>query len=524
MFFNINHRIVLFAVFLFVAVIGLLVMVTPAAIFPDASWGFQILRSMQLGAPFNTLMRPSHDNIASNAGEFISWWSPGQYLIPYFFKSVFGLNTGHAASLTTAFCQLTGLVGFYLFFKRAGFTPLISALSLVVIICQQAFFIPYIFYIGGETLLFAFAGWFLYGCLLVDKPNWKVVIFVLLSGWIGFICKSSFIWIYAAGLLFIWIRLCSDIKGVKSWLFRGFWVGVPAVIAVVIIYVLYLSKGLNPSSGSNGIDLRLRTLAFPIASPILAGFSADDLVNGFYFHNDAAILSPLLADIIVYMLAALSILLVSAICLHVPNKSYRLSLIIFYAVSIVFFASAFIRKLDISYESRHFRIIGALITPGILSLFARYKLIYRICLCLVIVIIGYFPLHFYTTGYKGLKVAAAYGTSGIGQQFIDQQSLDYIKSLDDKNRNAIFVFFSADLGLEIQHNRIITLPELNKDLNIDFEEYLHKGHAGPLYILMPSDYVGIKANVILKAFPGYKGFSLKELSDNYVLYFTTEAR
>jgi hypothetical protein len=45
-----------------------------------------------------------------------------------------------------------------------------------------------------------------------------------------------------------------------------------------------------------------------------------------------------------------------------------------------------------------------------------------------------------------------------------------------------------------------------------------------LYILMPHDYIGIRANVILKSFPGYKGFSLKELSDNYVLYFATEAR
>jgi hypothetical protein len=78
--------------------------------------------------------------------------------------------------------------------------------------------------------------------------------------------------------------------------------------------------------------------------------------------------------------------------------------------------------------------------------------------------------------------------------------------------------------LEIQHNRVITLPELNKDISIDFNEYLHKGHAGPLYILMPSYYIGIRANVVLKSFPGYKGFSLKELSDNYVLYFATEAR
>lgn len=519
-----THRIILLAVFVIVAALGIMVIITPAAIFPDASWGFRVLRSMQMGAPFNVLTKPDHLDIAQNTSEFISWWSPGQYLIPYIFKSLFGLTTGHAASVTTMLCQLLGLAGFYAFFKKAGFSPLISALSLLLIICQQAFFIPFIFYIGGETLLFGFAGWFLYGCLVFDKPDWKLVLFVLLSGWIGFICKSSFIWIYFAGLLFIWLQISKGLKGVKSWVLKGFWVGVPAAISVAVIVLLYLSKGANPSSGSNGIDLSLKTIAFPVASPILAGFSADDLVNGFIFHNDAPILSPAWAITIIVLLAILSLVLVYAICVYVPNKSYRNMLIIFYGVSLIFFGSAFMRQLDISYEARHFRIIGLLVLPGTLYVFSRYKMIYRVALGLAVAVIAAFTIHFYITGSRGLHNYTAYGTSGIGQQFIDQQSLNYIKVLDDKHRDAIFVFFSPDLGLEIQHNRVITLPELNRDININTDEYLHKGHTGPLYIMMPAYYIGIRANVILKSFPGYKGFSLKELSDSYVLYYATEAR
>jgi hypothetical protein len=518
------HKIILFAVFTIVTILGVLVIITPAAIFPDASWGFQVLRSMQMGGAFNILTKPDQQNIALNSTEFISWWSPGQYLVPYLFKALLGLNTGHAAAVTTALCQILGLTGFYLFFKKAGFTLIISALSLLVIICQQAFFTPYIFYIGGETLLFAFAGWFLYGCLVLDKPDWKLVLFVLLSGWIGFICKSSFIWIYFAGLLFIWLQISNGLKEMKSWILKGFWVGVPAAISVVVIVLVYLSKGVNPSSGSNGIDISLKTIAFPIASPILSGFSVDDLVNGFIFHNDNPILSPVRAIAIISLLAILSAVLVYAICIYVPNKNYRSILIIVYGVSLIFFGSAFMRKLDISYEARHFRIVGLLIIPGTLYLFSRYKAVYQVIFGLAILFIAFFTVEFYLKGYYGLRNYTAYGASGIGQQFIDQQSLNYIKLLDDKHKDAIFVFFSPDLGLEIQHNRVITLPELNKDINIDFNEYLHKGHAGPLYILMPSYYIGIRANVVLKSFPGYKGFSLKELSDNYVLYFATEAR
>ncbi|WP_454801093.1 hypothetical protein [Mucilaginibacter phyllosphaerae] len=518
------HRTILLTLLTVVSILGILVIIKPAAIFPDASWGFQVLRSMQMGSSFNTLVKPSSWDISKNSVEFLSWWSPGQYLVPYFFKALLGINTGHAASVTTAVCQILGLVGFYKFFKKAGFTPLISALSLVVIVLQQAFFLPYIFHIGGETLFFAFAGWFLYGCLTFNKANWHLALFILLSGWIGFICKSSFIWVYAACLFYIWIRLCYPSLSIKNWLIKGLWIGIPAIISVGVIWWQYLSKGANPSSASSGLDFSWQTFTFPIASPLLAGFSADDLVNGFIFHNDIPVLSPGLVMPVLILLAILSILLIYFICKTVKDDNYKLILLIIYGVSILFFGSAFMRKLDISYEARHFRIVGLLVIPGTLYLFSQFKMVYRAGLGLAILVIAFFSIKFYVIGQKGLYKFTAYGTSGIGQQFIDQQSLDYVKLLDDRHKDAIFVFFSPDLGLEIQHNRIITLDALNKDININFDDYLHKGHAGPLYIIMPSYYIGIRANVILKSFPGYKGFSLKELSDEYVLYFATEAR
>ena len=160
-----------------------------------------------MGGGFNRLVAPSQDDISQNTAQFLTWWSPGQYLLPYFIKSILGLNTGHATALTVILLELCGLAGFYTFFKKIGFTPNIAALSLVFIICQEAFITPYIFYNGGEILLFGFEGWFLYGCVSIKKPGWQLLLFVLLSGWLGFLCKSSFIWIYAAGLLCIWLRL-----------------------------------------------------------------------------------------------------------------------------------------------------------------------------------------------------------------------------------------------------------------------------------------------------------------------------
>ena len=52
--------------------------------------------------------------------------------------------------------------------------------------------------------------------------------------------------------------------------------------------------------------------------------------------------------------------------------------------------------------------------------------------------------------------------------------------LDRENRNATFVFVSNDIGLEIFHNRIITLKPIDDDLKIDMDDYTYEGFAGPL--------------------------------------------
>jgi hypothetical protein len=83
---------------------------------------------------------------------------------------------------------------------------------------------------------------------------------------------------------------------------------------------------------------------------------------------------------------------------------------------------------------------------------------------------------------------------------------------------ALFVFISPDLGLEINHNHYITLDPISADIKIDYDDYVHYGHAGPIYILLPANYMGPKSNIIRKCFPGYKGFHMDMLSDKYVLY------
>jgi hypothetical protein len=475
---------------------------------------------MQLGGGFNRLVGPSQDDIAQNTSQFISWWSPGQYLLPYFIQSVLRLNTGHTTALTIAILELCGLAGFYQFFKKIGFTPIIAALSLVFIACQQAFVMPYIFYNGGEILLFGFEGWFLYGCVAIKKPDLKLLLFVLLSGWLGFFCKSSFIWIYVAGLLCLWLRLSAinnKINIPRSFK-TGLWLAVPAVISLACIYIFFLSKGDNPAAASPGIKFDWQAFSFPLGSPLISGFSVDDIMHGLLYPTFTPMLTPGHTIIVLVLMAVLSVVLIACIIRYVPKNDYRLFLLVFYIMSILFFGWAYLRQLTISYEGRHFRIIGILIAPGMIYLISKIKPVYQIAFGALCAVLAFTNYSFFVKDYSFNKNVSARGISGMAQEFIDQPSLNYMMNLDKQSKSAIFVFASVDLSLELLHNRYITIEPPPPGVVIDYDDYIYNGHAGPIYLLLPANYAGAKAAMYMKFFPDYSGFTQQKLSEGYVLY------
>lgn len=491
----------------------------PMAIFPDPSWGFQVMRSMQHGGSFNMNVMPDQLDIKQNYSEFLSWWSPGQYLAPYFFITLFHVNVGQACALTILICEILGLFGFYQFFTKAGFSANISAISIAFIACQMFYVMPYIFYNGGEVLLFAFGGWFMYGCLSFNRvKNWKLMLFILLSGWIGFVCKSSFMWFYAAGLCIIWIRVSRAHTIIGKWIINGIWIGVPAVVSFAGIVATYLSKGHNPTSGGHGLKLLWETFGFPLASPLLSGFSVDELTHGLLFHPDGPMFSYAVSVLIIVALAIATVFIIIRILKTVPYAEYRLVLSVVYIVSVLFFGMAFLRQLAISYEGRHFRMVGLVFIPGAIYLISRLQVGYKALFAVVWLGITYASLQYIISGYAVNRDEGSHGTSGITQQFLDQTSIDELTKLDDTHKDAVFVFISPDLGLEVRNNRFITLDPIGPQLKINYEDYQHCGHSGPLYIFLPSSYKGAKATMIMKSFEDYKGFKLTQLSVDYVLY------
>jgi hypothetical protein len=130
---------------------------------------------------------------------------------------------------------------------------------------------------------------------------------------------------------------------------------------------------------------------------------------------------------------------------------------------------------------------------------------------IVVIILG---VVFYTR-YGKVSVP---GVRVIARQPLYGPALSKVMELDKQNHSATFVFVNEVPGVSAMHNKVIMLPPIGDELRINFDEYLHKGHNGPLYIILPESYAGPKEKFVLKAFPGYKGWYGSMISDNFVMY------
>jgi hypothetical protein len=537
---NSYPHILLVITFLCVGLLGILSVAVPPGADPDPCRGFLVMRSMEQGGGFNLLVSPNPQNILKDHSLFLAWWSPGQYLLPYFFKLLLKVNTGRAAAITVSFCSLLGLAGFFKLYKKLGFTQWVAAVSIAFIASQLFFILTFVYYPGGEVLLFAFSGWFLYGCVSFERINWQVVVFVFFGLLVGFFSKSSALWIYAAGMACLWINVslneraplftvaakASSVltsqspvkKTIRIWLLNGMLLAIPFIAAFGIIYAFYLSKGPNPSDSYGRFLIKPETFSFPLASPIISGFSIDEWLDGLIYHPEGQpVVSYHAAVVILFVLAFCSLGFVTLMVTYSPGRKYTILLLTFYVLGVLFFSYMFLKQATITYEGRHFRIIGLLATPGIVYLLFKTKIIRILFFAAWLAVTG-MGVNFFVNEFNENREAPR-GNSGLSQQGYDGAALQEIMKIDAHSSKSIFVVTSPDVALEIIHNRVITI-EVENLTDKALSKLKYAGYGGPLYMLLPAEYVtGSKITTIIKSFVNYHHFTAKRLSDNYYLYF-----
>jgi len=516
------HRILLFIACGFALVLGTMAFYAPPGVDPDSCWGFLVMHSMELGNQFNLLPSPNPHDITKTHFEFLAWWSPGQYMVPWFFKSLLGVNIGRASALTVLVSSLVGLSGFYTLFKRLGFSQWLAAVSVLFISTQPFFISPYLYYRGGDVLMFAFSGWFIYGCFSFVKIDWRLFLFIFIGGLAGFFLKTAFMWMYAAGLACIWINISQsqaafqfNVKASLVWLKNGLLLAIPFIAATIIIYSCYLLKGDTPAANTSTALLVPETFTYQMASFILSAFSVDDVTGGLLYYTDVPMFTYHWAIALILITAAAGLVYLFFMVRLSPDKKYPIAVCSFYCAAFLFFGYMFLKQATVSYEERHFRQLGLLFIPGFIYLCFKTK-VSKVLFFAFWLLFLIFDVHYISKNYSAI-LNGPKGQTGFSEQVYDQEVLDKLIGLDKQHKNdAIFVVPGSDMAMELPHNRVQIIDEETPEVVLKGLKY--HGKAGTLYILLSnSDQTNGRENYILKSFVNYHHFTKERLTENFLL-------
>jgi hypothetical protein len=242
----------------------------PPFIDNDSGWGFLAWRGTLRGAA-NTIITPDKTDIARDTGEFLTHWTPGQYVVPGVI-SLLGVPLGIAMTLTVGLSLLISLIG-WIWVVRT-FAPRTNLALPVVILIGSVHYSTHAFstYHGGEILLQAATPWLILTAYRVPTMGMvPAALFAAGAVFVAFFVKLSGLIVIAAalaagGLVFLGAR-----RRITYGMIGG---AFGAVAAFACLYLSYLLKESTQWSWSvTNWSGPLGGIAYDFLAPWVAGIS-----------------------------------------------------------------------------------------------------------------------------------------------------------------------------------------------------------------------------------------------------------
>lgn len=498
-----SQRLVSTAVILLLLLYVSVSLAVPSDLFWDSGYGFLIWQSMLKGACFNCLGLPNEGNIAENAYPFIAAWSPGQYLVPGAF-TYFGLSLDKAIDVTVALFSLVGLAGYFYVFNSVGFSRQVSAISCLVVAATRGFTVHFNTYHGGEILLFALTPWvILVAIRLRELPllSWPLFIILFL---LGIFFKLSFTIVVLAILTFLTLWRLIESKSPYKTIQISLKAAMVFLSFYSIFYALFLSKGTNPSQ-IKGIEPGYYPFLYSVITPVTSALSIGDMTMHVLKFSRLALVDSHYDIWWVFILLLLPAGFLLAGVIREGRLGYNALLLGFWATYFCVFSVLYMGGVGISYEERHFRPVGLIVVPGIVSLIlktqwkngARVALLALVtCSCL------------YGFG-SFIKRANRNNLSSIGAENLSHLTvspavLKEIHAIDEQaDGTDIICVPSPDLALDIRRARSLIAPADIESVEV-VSARRYYGKAKRLFVFLPNKLVdsGI-ASIFLSCFKSY---------------------
>jgi hypothetical protein len=433
----------------------------------DASSGMLVWRSMEQGAGWNRAIEPDPENIARDHQEFLTWWSPGQYLVVGPLHRI-GMSWGIAIATATLCCSLAGIAGFWRLYLLLGFGEATSAWAAAILSVTWHVTAFYGEFPGGELPLFAAMPWLIAAILKLRPLRWWSAVPFAVLYLAGAMVKLSFCVTAVAAVAGICLseflaaprpsRLVSLAAKAGLMIFAGH----------LLLWAVFLRFGVNPSTlGGHG-------LAWWYVVPSVAVMPAGSVIGlgsllarVFLFPLHPLVSAPESLAPLLWVLAAGTCLLYRALdrktALSADYKRFAMGMAAAYMVAI---SGLTIAGASISLEERHFMPVGAVILPALVEL-ARCATsrAWRLAAGAGLGFAAAYGVFALAVHHRQIRRTANVGVAGFTQHIISRDALRTLHGLDNalagSGTGAIIYVPSPEISFEIRNARVLSTFDLN---------------------------------------------------------------
>jgi len=485
-------------------VLGGISLLVPPFIHWDSAHGFLAWRGTLLGAA-NSRIEVDPANIAHDYPYFLTFLSPGQYLVPGVI-SLLGVPLGIAITLTVTLSLLVCLTGWVMVVR--AFAPRTNLALLVAVLIGSFHYSTHAFttYHGGEILLQAATPWLVLTAYRVPEMDiGPAALLVVGAVFFAFFAKLTGLIVVAAALVAGSMVSLAFGRRITHGMIGG---ALGAVSALAIVYVTFLSRGSTAVSETNW-SLPFNSIAFASLAPWVAGMSWEDPISLTYFFITNSYLTAT-----VYLAAVvLPALLVAGLVLFwrpqtTNEKKFRLFCLWFCGVVAAVFTLLFVHGALILLEERHLRSAGTLLfVCALMSALAAGTpgwtrgLFLALCVLMAVYGLGSFSYHELTTAKRQFLDR----TSWTNQRIFDAAAIDFTREVYAREgRDALFVLPSYQLAVTFPVDARIIVIDLDYEPESKIAGHYSGRVPGHVYVLMPNIIFDTdKGRALLSAFRDY---------------------
>jgi hypothetical protein len=514
--------------FIMLVIISVYCFSKPLVLSIDSAYGFLAYKGTLFYHSFNTLQDISTEDIGKVNHIYMSWWSPGQWIFPGLLNYFFGTRLGVASICVTLVSLISGLFGYYRVFKFFRFSTVISLLSLLIIFSSSSLYYSFIIYQGGEILEFACFPWFLLYVIRIRQISVWNLLGITFLFFLCFIAKTTLL-VYCTLVLAakVFFLSKSSSNGGFRFSFKNLLLLFPAILLIILTSVFYLSRGPHPSLVNHFI-ISVEGLLVSLSSPLNSILSIQQWIERITKTLQGSLHGSIMAETLYYGFYLVVIIVQSWIIssLFLNNKTDRtyknLFLILFGGIS-AFFIFAYSFNTNIDFSSRHFKLMGYLFVPGLLSVFCdkiRQSWIHItvVLFCMICISdVFYLKEKWIRDRYIGTQYFYRNCEQLPNQDKLDKES--YYKLLDfDRifTGNAIPVVFfiesSADIAIDIHHPFILQRP------GEDIRNKVYHHSEPDLLVCISKSTVQKETDILQIKFPDYGDFDLISETNKYLFF------